>query len=270
MIISKNDESICPYPSVHRLLSNINSKAMKNTLIFALVLMISTTVSAKKIKTEVISNYEYGIHNSGSTLVINFQKGKEFNHPLFALWLADEDGKYIQTLYVSESIGKGVFVHGKIDEGQWKPGEIERPAALAYWVHQRNFRNEKNGLLPTPQTPVIDAYTGATPQNSFILEVTTEQVLKGKYKLMLELNQSWDWNSYWHNNRYPDDEEYKTSCQPAIIYSADINTEDSDEEIILKPLGHSHYSGADGTLYKDLSTLTTALKIAKIITVKIK
>ena len=248
----------------------INIKAMKIKLLFTLMILVSACTSTKKVKTEAVSNYEYGTQNNGTRLVINFEKGKAFNHPLFAVWLANENGEYIQTLYVSESIGKGVFLHGEKGDGQWMPGEIERPAALAYWVHQRNVKNEKGGLLPSPKTPVVDAYTGATPQHSFMLEVTTENVLKGKYKVMLELNQSWDWNNYWHNNRYPDDEEYKTSCQPALVYAADINTEDKNVEINMKPIGHSHYAGADGSINSDISTLTTALDIASKITVKVK
>ena len=34
-------------------------------------------------------------------------------------------------------------------------------------------------------------------------------------------------------------------------------------------VGHSHYSGKDGGLYPELGTLTTALKIADKITVKV-
>jgi hypothetical protein len=37
----------------------------------------------------------------------------------------------------------------------------------------------------------------------------------------------------------------------------------------MKPVGHGHYSGIDGSLTTDLSTLTTALEIAKSITVRI-
>lgn len=243
---------------------------MKYKILLAAMIIISITASAKKIKTELKTQVKYGIENTGSMLQISFDKGKEYNHPLFAIWLADENGNYIQTLYVSQSIGKGVFLRGSRKTGQWMPGEIQRPAALPYWVHQRNETNEKSGLLPTPTRPVADAYTGATPKNSFILEVKTENTLNGKYKVMMEINQTWDWNDYWHNAKYPDNKEYKTSSQPALVYCAEINTEVSNNEAtILKPIGHSHYSGADGSLNRDLNTISTALKIAEKISVKI-
>jgi hypothetical protein len=38
----------------------------------------------------------------------------------------------------------------------------------------------------------------------------------------------------------------------------------------MRPLGHSHYAGKDGSLNTDLKTITTALDIAKRITIKIK
>ena len=243
---------------------------MKTKIFLAVALMLTLSLSAKKIKKEVFNQVQYGVENTGTTLQITFEKGKEYNHPLFAIWLADENGKYIQTLYVSQSIGKGVFLRASRKTGQWMSGEIQRPAALPYWVFQRNVMNEKGGLLPTPKRPVADAYTGATPKNSFILEVKTEKPLNGRYKVMFEINQSWDWNEFWYNDKFPNDKEYKTSSQPAIVYSADIDSRGSKDSVDFKAIGHSHYSGADGSLNKDLNTLSTAKLIAKQITVKIK
>jgi len=54
-----------------------------------------------------------------------------------------------------------------------------------------------------------------------------------------------------------------------LIYAAEINSENKGVEVPLKPIGHAHYAGKDGSLTTDLSTLTTALKIAKKITVKV-
>lgn len=241
---------------------------MKSRIVLIIMIVLSLQVSAKKIKEEAPVRVQYGVENTGTKLEISFERGKEYNHPLFAIWLADEKGNYIQTLYVSQSIGKGVFLRGSRKTGQWMPGEIQRPAALPYWAHQRSVLNEKGGVLPTPKSPVVDAYTGATPKNSFVLEVKTEQVLRGNYKVMFEINQSWDWNESWFNAKYPDDKEYKTSSQPALVYCADV-TSGNNQPVVFKAVGHSHYSGKDGSLTPDLSTLTTALKIANKISVRI-
>jgi len=242
---------------------------MKTKFILAAFLVISVAAMAKKPKIEKFSVENYGKNNAGTELQIRFERGTEHNYPLFAVWLADDEGNYIQTLYVSQSIGKGVFKRISRSKGGWMPGEIQRPAALPYWAHQRNEKNENGGVLPTPKNPVPDAYTGATPTTSYVLNVKTEQTLSGNYKIMLELNQSWDWNEAWFNARFPDEKEYKTSSQPALIYAAEINSENKGVEVPLKPIGHAHYAGKDGSLTTDLSTLTTALKIAKKITVKV-
>ena len=242
---------------------------MRTKIFIALLLVTGFAIAGKKVKTEKFSVENYGTNNSGTALQIRFERGAEHNYPLFAVWLADDEGNYIQTLYVSESIGKGVFKRISKSKGRWLAGEIQRPAALPYWAHQRNEKNENGGVLPTPKNPVTDAYTGATPTTSFVLNVKTEQPLSGNYKIMVELNQTWDWNEYWFNARFPDEKEYKTSCQPALIYAAEINTDKKGVEVPLKPIGHGHYSGKDGSLTTDLSTITTALRIAKNITVKV-
>ena len=87
---------------------------------------------------------------------------------------------------------------------------------------------------------------------------------------MFELNQSWDWNEFWYNDKFPNDKEYKTSSQPALVYCADIESADLKTEVSFKVIGHSHYSGQDGSLNNDLNTLSTAKFIANKITVKIK
>ncbi len=241
---------------------------MKTNILTLSFIFTFSAIFAQK-KQQPVDNYLYGASENCSVITLKFDKGKNHNHPLFAIWLADQNGKFIQTLFVSKSIGKGVFEHGSRKTGQWMPGEIQRPAALPYWAHQRGIKNENGTYLPTPKNPEIDARSGATPQNSFVMTFITDNPLKGKYKIMLELNQSWDWNDYWHNNRYPEDREYKTSSQPAVVYCADFDTNEK-KEYVMKAVGHSHYSGKDGSLNTDLSTLSTALKIADKITVLVK
>ncbi len=60
-----------------------------------------------------------------------------------------------------------------------------------------------------------------------------------------------------------------TSSQPAVVYEARIDLDDGQDQYELKPIGHSHWSGTDGRLFPDLSTITTALEIAESITLQI-
>ena len=205
----------------------------------------------------------------GAELEIEMIRGDGHNHPLMAIWVETEEGDFVQTLYVAESIGKGVFQHGDASRGFWKPGEIRRPAALPRWSHSRGIKSEDGLYLPTPSNPVPDAYTGPTPGKSFILHTRLDDPGVKRFNLLFEINQTWDWNEYWTNNKYPDDEEYKTSCQPALVYSVFIDLENQQDNYEMKIIGRSHHSGANGELFDDLKTLTTALHIAEQILVTI-
>lgn len=238
---------------------------MKTKSLFIACLLISALTFAAK-KPEVFTPYTIGAAKTGTALMLKFEKGKQHNHPLFAVWLADRNGKFIETLYVSESIGKGLFSKVDRNKGAWMAGPLQHPAALPYWAHQRNILNEFGTYNPTPAHPEIDGNTGATPQASFLLNLKTTKVLEGTYQVFVELNQSWDWNEFWYNDRFPGNKEYMTSSQPALVYSTMIDAR-KPLAYTLKPVGHSHYSGEDGSLNPDLSTLTTALQIAKTITV---
>jgi hypothetical protein len=205
----------------------------------------------------------------GKPIEINFQKGEDFYHPLIVFWIEDLDGNFIETIYASQSIATGTFRFGESEGKNWKPGERRRPAALPYWGHRRGIKAPDGLYLPTPQKPLPDAITGATPKTDFTIKSFVKPDLK-EFKIYMEINQTWDWNQYWHNNRFPDDEEYKTSCQPALIYMAEVNLSNTKQPIELKPIGHSHPSGKTGEIFSDISTLTTALNIVQKVFVTIE
>lgn len=213
---------------------------------------------------------ETNLQASGLKIEIKFQEGPEIYYPLLAIWIEDLNGNYIQTLYVAESIAKGVFTYGKVKDNRWVRESKRRPAALPYWGHKWGVKAEDGYYLPTPENPIADAYTGATPSGDFVLKSKTDQEIPEKFKILLEINQSWDWNEYWTNNKFPDDEDYKTSSQPALVYAVEVDLNKQLDQYKMEVIGHSHYSGKDGKLYTNLSTITTALDIVDHIIVEIK
>ncbi|MFZ4549989.1 MAG: hypothetical protein ACOYN4_21245 [Bacteroidales bacterium] len=226
--------------------------------------------SAKSRKLDSIALISSNIAGTGKVIEIQMLKGKAHNHPTFAIWLEDQNGMYIQTLFITKAFAQGVFEYGDKSAGNWAPGEVQRPAALPYWVYKRNESKPEGSLLPSPKNKMPDAYTGATPAGNFALNTRTDKLLIGKVNILLEINQTWDWNQYWTNGLYPDDADYQSSCQPAIVYSGLLDLGVVGSTVLLKPIGHSHYSGKKGELYPDLSTITTALHIAEQITATVK
>jgi hypothetical protein len=198
--------------------------------------------------------------------------GKFHNHPSFAIWVEDLDGNYVETLYVSQYFAKGVFGHGEAEKGKWKnePGEARRPAALPYWSHKRNIKANDGLFAPAPETAVPDALTGATPKGNFILETGSKMETNKKFKVLFEVNQAWDSNDFWTNSKFPDDFDYKTSLQPALVYEATIEPESAKTEYNLIAIGHSEPSGKTGELFNDITTITTAKEFFNKILVRIK
>lgn len=242
---------------------------MKKALAFLLPALLLVTCTNTRVPVdEVPGHISSNPAGKGPALEIEMIRGEGHNHPLMAIWIETLDGKFVQTLYVAESIGKGIFQHGDASRGFWMPGEIQRPAALPYWSHRRGIKNDTGLYLPTPESPVPDAYTGPTPPQSFILHTRLDDPGLTQFRVLFEINQTWDWNEFWTNNKYPEDEEYKTSCQPALVYAASLDLDDPGKEYPMKIIGRSHHSGANGDLYNDLETLTTALHIAEEIFVR--
>jgi hypothetical protein len=248
---------------------------MNKIIIIAIIFFISACssgpyISGKKSfeeKSVLVTNQ----HGTGPEIIIDFTQGKYFYYPLFAIWLEDAGGKYIQTLYVAKSVATGTFRYGSKENNRWISAPKRAPQTLPYWAHKRGITASDGLFMPDEKTMVPDAYTGATPTTGFVLRSKADNPLPGKFRVLMEINQNWDWNDYWTNDKFPDDENYKMSCQPALIYETVVDApQAANKEYLMKPIGHSHYSGKSGELFTDLSTLTTALQIADSVKVMIR
>jgi hypothetical protein len=214
---------------------------------------------------------ETNAQGKGTTLELDVKKGKAFGYPLFAVWIEDTSGRYLQTLYVSRVIGTSRFTYGKEEDGKWVPDIVRRPEALPCWGHKRGVQARDGYFLPDPDSPVPDAVSGATPSESYKLRTRTDGPLT-TFRLFLEVNQSFDWNDYYSKERFPDDAIYSGSGQngqPSIVYTATIDLSRQDRYYALNPVGHGHPGGKDGKLDEDLSNITTAFDIMDSATVKV-
>ena len=243
---------------------------MKLLYTLILVLFLFSCATNKNISDEklVISSTPKEIQTN---LDIEFYKGKAHNHPSFAIWIEDLNGNYVETLFVTRFVASGKFNYGEIEPGKWKnePGEVRRPATLPYWAHKRNIKADDGLFIPSPETAVPDAISGATPIANFSIKTGTK-IKTGKFRVLMEINQAWDSNKFWSNSKFPGDLDYFASLQPALVYAVTIDLNDTVKQYFMNPIGHSHYSGKDGKLYTDLTTLTSAKEIAEKIVVTLQ
>ncbi|MBN2746079.1 MAG: hypothetical protein JXR34_05075 [Bacteroidales bacterium] len=204
---------------------------------------------------------------SGRLVKISAEAGKGHNHPSFVIWQENLQGEVMRTLFVTKSYASGIFGHENVDDSLWldRPGKSYQPSALPYWTERKGLIDGKT-YIPTPENPYVDAVTGATPEAGFSLKVRLEAV--AGTRILMEVNQAWDWNEYWTNDRIPNNDAYKHSAQPSLIFAVTIDT--SDSVFYLNPIGHGDPTGSSGKLYTDLSGFTTAREIFKNIKITIE
>lgn len=98
----------------------------------------------------------------------------------------------------------------------------------------------------------------STPKADALIAMTAPRM--GQYRLMIEVNRSYDFNGFYSRDRFPDDPIYSgdgSSGQPSLIYSARVDSQ-SAGKYLLALVGHGHPSGANGEIDKDMTGITTA------------
>lgn len=226
------------------------------------------------------NTFDYEIINldksvGNKSISVELKKGSAFQYPLFAVWMEDSVGNYIETLYISRVISSSTFDYGQKVGDNWTPAILRRPEALPYWSHKRGIQASDGLYVPLDGAPDLDAISGATPTSNFIINSKINIDRGNSYKVLIELNQSYDWNEYYTAEKFPEDKIYSGSGQvgqPSLIYAAEITPTDLETATykIMKLIGHGHYSGQTGKLYTNLSNITSAKNIADRIILKIK
>ncbi|OPZ59580.1 MAG: hypothetical protein BWY87_00933 [Deltaproteobacteria bacterium ADurb.Bin510] len=174
--------------------------------------------------------------------------------PQMAIWLEDEKGHYLESVYVTRSSAKG----------NWRGlTRVRRPEALPVWSHRRGIRAVDGLYMPDAANPLPDTVSGATPAGSS--EWRKPLVLKpGRYVVWLEVNNSFDFNSFYAKGRKRGEPGYcADNGQPSLVYRADLNVDSKPVRVCLEPVGHGHVLGLDGSLQRDLISLTSAVTILR-------
>jgi len=180
--------------------------------------------------------------------------------PQVVFWLEDDQGNYLETLYLTKSLSDSSFTQSPFDEEV-----IRRVEALPVWSHQRNKRSSDGLLIPDSKGAVdLDGLTAPTPTGHY--QLRTRIPANKKLHLMMEINRSFDFNEFYTEDRYPDDPIYSGSGfsgQPSVIYRGIIEPNGANKQFTLEAVGHGHHSGQTGELFSDLSEITTALQLVR-------
>jgi hypothetical protein len=170
-----------------------------------------------------------------------------------AIWLTDEKGVFVDTVYVTKKVAKKGLGNrsGKLDDKWGGP----RLSALPVWAYSRGIDYGKGNFYPPKNKPLPDAITSATPKaGEFVWEWKPKKALKpGKYFYYIEVNKSFDKDEHHEYSWY--------RGQPSVVWQGSIQTENQTSRSEAKIIGHGHVAGEDGKINPDLSTLTTSLRL---------
>ena len=175
---------------------------------------------------------------------------KAKREPQCAVWLEDENGSFLQTLYVTERASKLNWIFSP------KNG---RPESLPVWYHASRNESVKKSKSQKKEAG-LDAVTSATPKGGVTV---TAQIPDAPCVIKAEFNTSFDYNDFYTK---------KTSGvngQPSVIYAAKIPSEFvAGSEVHLEYSGYGSVDGTSGEIFtENKAFLTTALSIVKNVSV---
>lgn len=238
----------------------------------------------------------------GPKLIFDLRKGAYFHYPQYAIWLETMDGTFIQPLFVTQKLAQKNFANqvtlrnpnqvfnsdiGNMDEQTWEQTFASqtltqdatrlrtRPESLPVFLHQLASQPAFNKLTEQnskPNNDQIDAYAGATLLDNFLLNTQAAQSLPKQFRVRFEINQSFDFNTFYSSDRFPEDPIYSGdgyNGQPSVIYEAIIDSQSPQGFYVMQLVGRGHHSGQDGKLYTDMENLTSAKHLVERIIVEV-
>jgi len=170
-----------------------------------------------------------------------------------AIWLTDEQGVFVDTVYVTRKVAKKGLGNrrGGLDD-KWGGARL---SALPVWAYSRGVDYGNGNFYPPKNKPLPDAITSATPKaEELVWEWKPKKALKpSKYFYYIEVNKSFDKNEH-HNYSW-----YRG--QPSVVWRGSIQVGNQISKSEAKIIGHGHVAGEYGKINPDLSTLTTSLRL---------
>ena len=163
--------------------------------------------------------------------------------PQFAIWIQEVPKGTIHTVWVTSKTGTG-------DWGE----NVVRTVSLPLWVSRWNLVT-KSRSYPTPEKPIINALTGATPK----LDFTAEAIVPAKrlWNYFIEVNVSGDYNDAFPVSQKDGKRDRQGNGQPSIIYRGVI-TSSPGRQSSPKLIGRTDQLQNVRYIINDLEGITTA------------
>lgn len=174
---------------------------------------------------------------------------KSGHEPQIAVWLEDEQGRYLKTLYVTQ----------KASGLSWFFGPKEgRPESLPVWYHASKHDSKKSAAKNSfPAEKEINAVTSATPKGGLVFKQNIDDT---SCVIKVEVNASFDYNSTWTKKNSG------VNGQPSLVYQALVPV-GQKEELAFELIGSGSPDGSDGTVHKNVAGIDSAKTIVRIINV---
>lgn len=173
---------------------------------------------------------------------------KSGHEPQIAIWLEDEQGRYLKTLYVTQ----------KASGLSWFFGPKEgRPESLPVWYHASKHDSSKSAASSSSDQKEIDAVTSATPKGGLVLN---QKIGDEPCVIKVEVNASFDYNSTWTKKNSG------VNGQPSLVYQALVPA-GQKKEVTFELIGSGSPDGSDGDVHKNVAGIDSAKTIVRIINV---
>lgn len=182
-------------------------------------------------------------------VTVSIGAGEGWKGPQLAVWLEDEQGRYIKTLYVTQKAG-GLSWFLAPKDG--------RPESLPVWYHASKHDSKKSAAQnSSPDKKEIDAVTSATPKGGLVIN---KKIGDEPCVIKVEVNASFDYNSTWTKKNSG------VNGQPSLVYQA-LLPAGQKEEVALELLGSGSVNGSNGDVYKNVGGIDSAKTIVRVINV---
>lgn len=190
------------------------------------------------------------VHAREVTVSIGAGDGwKSGKDPQIAVWLEDQNGRYIKTLYVTRKASGLSWIFGP------KEG---RPESLPVWYHASKHDSKKTAAKNGSQEEKeIDAVTSATPKGGLVFKQKIDDAF---CVIKVEVNASFDYNSTWTKKNSG------VNGQPSLVYQALVPAEQK-EELTFELIGSGSPDGSDGAVRKNAAGIDSAKTIVKSVNV---